>query len=208
MSKVILALLLAGAALALVACGGATGTTATGTTATGRTRSAPVTSGADVKSTIAAATSAAATVDRRTVPRCKASELRGSAPEALGVSAGILNRGFELRSTSPCFLHGSPRVSLLGANQRVLMTLRPTTGEPFFTVTLSPMHPAYFELLFADPDVPVPACKVRIYALRVTPPGDTHYLEIVIGRYPFIVCHGEVSNHWGITAGAPPHIET
>ena len=82
-------------------------------------------------------------------------------------------------------------MTLLGSNRSAVsrhVTGQPAAGAPL--VTLSPKHPAYFDLGYESPVIPEPQCTTRAYAAVVTPPGATGSLEISLRRHPLIICHG------------------
>jgi len=127
----------------------------------------------------------------RSVAPCKTDQLSGSDAGFDGVAAGTLSEAFALHSEKMCALGGSPSVTLLGSNRSVISRhVTGQTGTNVPSVTLSPKHPAYFDLGYENPWIPVPRCTTRAYAAVVTPPGATGSLEIPLRRHPLIICHG------------------
>lgn len=101
-------------------------------------------------------------------------------------------------------------MTLLGSDRSVIsrhVTGQPGTDAPL--VTLSPKHPAYFDLGYESPSIPEPQCTTHVYAAVVTPPGVTGSLEILLRRHPLIICHrgkypdGEVFYTRPLTVIAP-----
>jgi Protein of unknown function (DUF4232) len=131
-----------------------------------------------------------AVASRRAVAPCKTDQLSGSDAGFDGAAVGILSEAFALHSEKTCALGGSPSVTLLGSNRSVIgrhITGQVGTDAP--SVTLSSKHPAYFDLVYGSPSIPVPQCTTHVYAVVVTAPGATGSLEISLRRHPLIVCH-------------------
>jgi Protein of unknown function (DUF4232) len=101
-----------------------------------------------------------------------------------------LSEAFALHSEKTCALGGSPSVTLLGSNRSVIgRHVTGQTGTDAPSVTLSPKHPAYFDLVYESPSIPVPQCTTHAYAAVIAAPGATGTLEISLRRHPLIICH-------------------
>lgn len=140
-----------------------------------------------------------AVVSRRAPPPCKTDRLSGSDAGPDGVAAGTLSEAFALYSEKACDLAGSPNMTLLSSNRSIVsrrVTGQPGDGAPL--VTLSPKHPAYFDLEYENPWIPEPRCTTRAYTAVVTPPGAQGSLEISLKRHPLIICHGKKDPGGGV----------
>lgn len=136
---------------------------------------------------------------RAVVAPCKTDQLSGSDAGPDGVAAGTVYETFALHTEKTCAVGGSPSVTLLGSNRSIISRhVTGETGTDAPSVTLSLKHPAYFDLGYEDPWIPVPRCTTRVYAALVTLPGATRSLEIVLKPHSVVICHGSVYPGGGV----------
>jgi len=165
----IAALLLAGIALGLAACGSSSSSTTT-TTRNATTTTAPTTN-------TTTTTSASTTISSGpTTTSCATASLAITFGNPNG-TAGAIHYGITFHNTgsSACTLFGYPGVSFLAAGGGQIGAPAQRQGNPTpATVPLAPGGTAYSSVAVTDPGIPPCSSSATATQVRIYPPGETH----------------------------------
>lgn len=130
-------------------------------------------------------------------PRCRARDLSGRVLGWAGVDMGVEFQAFVVQSDKTCTVRGSPSVTLLDSQGRAAgRMIAGQVSSQMPSVTLSSKRPAYFEVGYNSPDVPTPPCDTKVYAIRVSVPGEPYSFAISLRRNPVVTCPDGGATAW------------
>lgn len=146
----------------------------------------------------------AARPSRTAAPACRARDLSGRLLGSSGAQMMVAFQAFVVQSDRACTVRGAPNVTLLDSQGRAegrIIAGQVSSEMP--SVTLSSKWPAYFEVGYDSPDVPTPPCHMKVYAIRVSVPGEPDGFAISLRREPVVTCPDGGRYSMGFTSSPP-----